>query len=61
MPFTQRPTTKSAGDSLEAHFNVRAYLKLLAVNQTMQNWDTYGAMTHNYYLYGDPDDNGRLL
>ena len=27
----------------------------------MQNWDTYGAMTHNYYLYGDPDDNGRLL
>ena len=48
-------------DSLEAHFNVRAYLKLLAVNQTMQNWDTYGAMTHNYYLYGDPDDNGRLL
>ena len=20
-----------------------------------------GAMTHNYYLYGDPDDNGRLL
>ena len=20
----------------------------------MQNWDTYGRMTHNYYLYNDP-------
>jgi hypothetical protein len=46
---------------LESHFNANAYLKLLAVNQTIQNWDTYGSMTHNYYLYGDPDDNGRLL
>ena len=48
-------------EALEEHFNVRAYLRLLAVNQAMQNWDTYGAMTHNYYLYGDPDDQGRLL
>ena len=46
---------------LERSFNVYSYLKLLAVNQTMQNWDTYGSMTHNYYLYGDPDDNGRLV
>ena len=22
----------------------------------MQNWDTYGAMAHNYYLYTDPTD-----
>ena len=46
---------------LERYFNVESYLNLLAVNQVIQNWDTYGSMTHNYYLYGDPGDNGRLL
>jgi spore coat protein CotH len=46
---------------LERHFNVDQYLKLLAVNQSIENWDTYGLMTHNYYLYADPSDNGRLL
>ena len=25
----------------------------------MQNWDTYGKMTHNYYLYNNPE-NGLL-
>jgi len=24
------------------------------VNTVVQNWDTYGLMTHNYYLYNDP-------
>ena len=28
----------------------------LALNQAMVNWDTYGRMTHNYYLYSDPSD-----
>ena len=23
----------------------------------MQNWDTYGIMEHNYYLYNNPDNN----
>jgi hypothetical protein len=46
---------------LERHFNVGQYLKLLAVNQSIENWDTYGLMTHNYYLYANPSDNGRLL
>ena len=46
---------------LERHFNVGEYLKLLAVNQSIENWDTYGQMTHNYYLYADPSDGGRIL
>ena len=31
------------------------FLKYLAVNTVIQNWDTYGRMTHNYFLYNDPD------
>lgn len=36
---------------LEQIFNVTHFLKWLAVNTTMLNWDTYGRMAHNYYLY----------
>lgn len=39
---------------LEAIFNVDHFMKWLAINTTMQNWDTYGRMAHNYYLYNDP-------
>lgn len=42
--------------NLEAIFDVDGYLKYLAANNTIQNWDTYGKMTHNYYLYHDPAD-----
>lgn len=38
---------------LENMFNVDNYLKYLAVNNVIQNWDTYGLMTHNYFLYND--------
>ncbi len=31
------------------------FLKYMAVNTVIQNWDTYGRMTHNYYLYNNPD------
>jgi len=41
---------------LEAVFDVDGFLKWLAVNTTIQNWDTYGMMNHNYYLYHDPAD-----
>jgi len=41
---------------LESVFDVDGFLKYLAVNNTIQNWDTYGKMTHNYYLYNDPAD-----
>lgn len=45
---------------LEAKFNVDAFLRWLAVNTAMQNWDSYGQMAHNYYLYVDPHDDGRI-
>lgn len=43
--------------SLEAIFNVDGFMKWLAANTVIQNWDTYGRMTHNYYLYNNPADN----
>ncbi len=43
--------------NLESVFNVDVFLKYLAANNTIQNWDTYGNMTHNYYLYNNPDNN----
>ena len=45
---------------LEARFDVDLFLRWLAVNSVLQNWDAYGAMAHNYYLYGDPAQKGRL-
>lgn len=41
---------------LEGIFDVNGFLKWLAANTVMQNWDTYGIMTHNYYLYNNPDN-----
>lgn len=41
---------------LESVFDVDGFLKWMAVNTTIQNWDTYGVMPHNYYLYNDPSD-----
>lgn len=38
-------------EQLEAVFYVDHFMKWLAVNTVMQNWDTYGHMPHNYYLY----------
>jgi spore coat protein H len=40
---------------LDAVFDTDVFLKYLAVNTVVQNWDTYGRMTHNYYLYNDPN------
>jgi hypothetical protein len=37
--------------NLEKTFNVNHFIKWLAVNSTLVNWDTYGAMAHNHYLY----------
>ncbi len=41
--------------SLEAVFDVDVFLRWLAVNTVVQNWDTYGVMNHNYFLYTDPE------
>lgn len=40
--------------NLEATFDVDVFLKWLGLSATMQHWDTYGAMSHNFYLYNDP-------
>ncbi len=45
--------------TLDTVLDVDGYLKWLAVNTVVQNWDTYGIMEHNYLLYHDPD--GGLL
>jgi len=41
-------------NNLESVFYVDGFLKWLAVNTVIQNWDTYGVMNHNYYLYNNP-------
>jgi len=43
--------------NLETIFDTDTFLKYLAVNTVIQNWDTYGKMTHNYFLYNNPDNN----
>jgi spore coat protein CotH len=37
--------------NLEIVFNVDYFTKWLAINNAIVNWDTYGNMAHNYYLY----------
>lgn len=41
-------------EELESIFDVDGFLNWLALNTLIQNWDTYGVMQHNYYLYNDP-------
>ncbi len=48
-------------EGLEATFEVDAFLRYLALNNLLENWDSYGNMSHNYYLYGDPEEDGRLV
>jgi spore coat protein H len=40
--------------ALEATFDVDHFLRYLAVNNTIVNWDSYGTLAHNYYLYHHP-------
>ncbi len=42
--------------NLESKLDVNLFLKWLAANTTMKNWDTYGKMTHNFYLYNNPSN-----
>ncbi len=44
---------------LEGVFDVDSFLRWMAANAVIQNWDTYGNMTHNYFLYCNPS-NGLL-
>eukprot|EP01108_Squamamoeba_japonica_P007408 TRINITY_DN621_c0_g1_i4.p1 TRINITY_DN621_c0_g1~~TRINITY_DN621_c0_g1_i4.p1 ORF type:complete len:296 (-),score=104.63 TRINITY_DN621_c0_g1_i4:377-1264(-) len=36
---------------VESVFDMAAFVRWLAVTRATGNWDQYGAMTHNYYLY----------
>jgi spore coat protein CotH len=36
---------------LEMQFNMNHFLKYLAVNNAIVNWDSYGSIARNYYLY----------
>ena len=52
---TSNPSAWRAG--LDAVLDTDTFLHYLAVNTVIQNWDTYGRMEHNYYLYNNPDNN----
>ena len=41
-------------ENLEAVFDVDGFLRYLAITGIIQNWDTYGRMPHNFYLYNNP-------
>jgi spore coat protein CotH len=46
---------------LEATFNVGGFLRWLALNTVIGNFDSYGGLApHNYYLYGDRLQRDRL-
>ncbi|MCP9768625.1 spore coat protein CotH [Lacihabitans sp. LS3-19] len=54
---TNRTSDAAAWRSkLEENMNMDQFVKWLAVNTTLVNWDTYGAMAHNYYLYNHPTE-----
>ena len=42
-------------NDLESIFDTDDFLKWLAISAVIQHWDTYGSMTHNFYLYNDPE------
>ena len=43
--------------NLDAIFDTDVFMNYLAVNTAIQNWDTYGRMQHNYFLYVNPKTN----
>jgi spore coat protein H len=46
---------------LEQVLDVPSFIGALAVSQTITNWDSYGCMHHNYYIYSNPMDHGRFV
>lgn len=39
---------------IEALFEVETFLDWLALSAALEHWDTYGGMSHNFYLYHNP-------
>ncbi len=57
---TKRTTdTNQWKKELEAVFDVDGFLNWLGIAAVIGHWDTYGGMSHNYYLYNDPKS-GRM-
>ena len=54
---SDRTNAGSWRSQLENVFNVQLFIKWLAINTAIGNWDSYGSMAHNYYLY---NNNGAL-
>ena len=47
---------------LEARFDVSGFLRWLAFNTVVGNFDAYGGLSaHNYYLYGSPRHRDKLF
>ncbi len=42
---------------LRTIFDIDSFLLWLAVNVSVENWDTYGRSPHNYFLYNNPESN----
>jgi spore coat protein CotH len=47
-------------EKFEKLFDVESFITFLAVNNCILNWDTYGVAPHNFYLYSDPEKEGRI-
>lgn len=45
---------------LETIFDTEVFLEWLALSVAIQHWDTYGGMSHNFYLYHDAES-GQLV
>jgi spore coat protein H len=46
---------------LDTYFNTTRFLRWLAINTAVVNWDSYGTLAQNYYIYQDLSDSGRLV
>ena len=38
---------------MEKAFDVQGFLRWLAASTANMNWDAYGNLAHNYYLFND--------
>jgi len=53
--FAENIDKEAWRSNLEKYFNVDVFIKWLAINTAIVNWDSYGSSAHNYYLYNDND------
>lgn len=47
-------------EKLELRLDVDRFLHWLALNAVIEDWDQYGRMPHNYFLYADPAKNAQF-